>query len=371
MSCLEKPRMRIATLGLASALAALTGSGSALAQTPQPAVPLAYFEVQPAAQAGWASAEAGVEAVRDTLLSPQVSGAILALHVKTGDRVGAGQELVRLDARVASQGAAASQAQVAAARANLQVAGKEYERQKQLFAKRYISQAALDNAEAQWRASQAQVQALTAQAGVAATQTGLHVLRAPYAGVVSSVPVALGDMAMPGKPLIHMYDPAALRVTAQLSPQQVGRLRQAQRVEVEIHGLRGERMALPAGNIQVLPTADALSHTVTVRALLPDTAQGVAQGAAPGMFARLFWQDGAGDLSDSTHATGARRLLVPAQSIVRRAEMTGVYVQGGNGQPQLRQVRLGQPQGEMVEVLSGVRAGERVAEHPQAAARVR
>ena len=51
--------------------------------------------------------------------------------------------------------------------------------------------------------------------------------------------------------------------------------------------------------------------------------------------------------------------------------MTGVYVQGDNGKPQLRQVRLGLPQGDMVEVLSGLRVGDQVAVEPQAAARVR
>jgi multidrug resistance efflux pump len=50
------------------------------------------------------------------------------------------------------------------------------------------------------RAARAQASAQTAQAGAARTQTGLHVVRAPFAGVVAEVPVALGDMAMPGRP---------------------------------------------------------------------------------------------------------------------------------------------------------------------------
>jgi multidrug efflux pump subunit AcrA (membrane-fusion protein) len=51
--------------------------------------------------------------------------------------------------------------------------------------------------------------------------------------------------------------------------------------------------------------------------------------------------------------------------------MTGVYVLDGQGRPLLRQVRLGRPAGDMVEVLSGVRAGDRIALKPQAAAKVR
>ena len=105
-----------------------------------------YYTVQATGSTGWSSMDAKVEAVRETLLAAQVPGAIVALPVKAGDAVKAGQELARVDARMASQGAAASSAQVAAAQAGLNVATKEYERQKQLFAKRYISQAALDGA---------------------------------------------------------------------------------------------------------------------------------------------------------------------------------------------------------------------------------
>ena len=58
-----------------------------------------------------------------------------------------------------------------------------------------------------------------------------------------------------------------------------------------------------------------------------------------------------------------------AKAVVRRAEMTGVYVLDANGHPILRQVRLGRGVDDAVEVLSGVSAGERVVLDPQAAAR--
>jgi multidrug efflux pump subunit AcrA (membrane-fusion protein) len=57
--------------------------------------------------------------------------------------------------------------------------------------------------------------------------------------------------------------------------------------------------------------------------------------------------------------------------VVRRAELSAVYVVQADGKPALRQVRLGQFQGDRVEVLSGVRAGDKVATDPQAAAQVR
>ena len=80
-----------------------------------------------------------VEAVRQTVVAAQVPGAIVQLDVWVGDRVKAGQLLLRIDARAAEQNTAASDAQVQAARAALDVAGKDFERQQRRHQKNYIS----------------------------------------------------------------------------------------------------------------------------------------------------------------------------------------------------------------------------------------
>lgn len=321
------------------------------------AAPWATEPAQAASQAGRSSYDGVVEALRQTVVAAQVPGAVVELAVKAGDTVQAGQLLLRIDARSADQSAAAVDAQVQAARAQLDVATREYERQKQLFAKKYISQAALDRAEAEVRAARAQASAQTAQAGAARTQTGLHVVRAPYAGVVAEVPVALGDMAMPGRPLLTLYDPAQLRVTAAVPQSALPAGAKPEDVRVELAGQGAQ--ATPQ-RVQVLPTVDPATHTVQVRADLPP---GLA-GARPGLFARL-WLPGA------LGAGEGARITVPQSAVVRRAELTGLYVLGAGGQPQLRQVRLGRAEGGRVEVLSGVAAGEAVLTEPQTAARAR
>jgi len=301
-----------------------------------------------------------VEAVRQTVIAAQVPGAVLALTVKAGDSVKAGQVLARLDARAAQQNAAASDAQVRAARAAQEVATREVERQRQLFAKQYISQAALERAEAQFKATDAQVAAQMAQAGAARTQSGFYVLSAPYAGVIAEVTVVQGDMAMPGRALMTLYDPAALRVTAPLPQATAARLSAADAVRttrIEVPGLASARASQIPTRISVLPIADPATHTVPVRF---DLAPG--SGATPGMFARV-WLPLAG--------SAATRIYVPLKSLVRRAEMSGVYVLDAAGKPLLRQVRLGRVSDESVEVLAGVAIGERVVLDPQAAARVR
>ncbi|HRI18384.1 MAG TPA: efflux RND transporter periplasmic adaptor subunit, partial [Burkholderiaceae bacterium] len=105
-------------------------------------------------------------------------------------------------------------------------------------------------------------------------------------------------------------------------------------------------------------TVDAATHTVQLRLTLPAGSEGVA----PGMFARVWLPGMAG--------AGAR-LYVPAEAVVRRGEMTGLYVVDDQGRASLRQVRLGRADGATVEVLAGVAAGERVALDPQAAAKQR
>lgn len=327
---------------------------------------LPSYTVQAAGGSLASSVDAQIEAVRDATVSAQVQGAVTKLNVKAGDTVSAGQELLRIDARAAQQGAVASAAQVDAARATQQVAAQEYQRQKQLFEKQYISRAALERAEAQWRASQSQSQALQAQASAAVTQSGFYVLKAPFAGVVGQVTTTLGDMAAPGKPLLTVYDAANLRVTAYVGQRQAELLRSAgsaPQVQIEVPGLSMGRIAVPAESVQVLPTVNAQSHTVQVRVALPAS----AAGAAPGMFARVWLSTYTGTTSDKA----AGHLLVPVATVVRRAELTGVYVLDADNRPLLRQVRLGRPAGDMVEVLSGVRAGERVVLEPQTATKVR
>lgn len=313
---------------------------------------------QPAAAAA-SGFDGVVEAVRQTVIAAQVSGAVIQLEAKVGDSVKAGQVLLQIDARTADQNAAASDAQVQAARASLEVATKEYERQKQLFQKNYISQAALERAESEFKATRAQVAAQGAQAGAARTQSGLHVIRAPYAGVIAEVPVSLGDMAMPGRPLITVYDPSALRISAAVPQTVAARMVAGELPRAELPGLAAPRQWVTPVRMQLLPTIDAATHTVQLRVDLPAGLDGVA----PGMFARLWLPMAEGGATPS--------LSVPLSAIVRRAELTGLYVLNAEGRPLLRQVRLGRVDGDKVEVLSGLMPGERVALDPQAAARFR
>ncbi|MDZ7812022.1 MAG: efflux RND transporter periplasmic adaptor subunit [Ideonella sp.] len=305
-----------------------------------------------------------VEAVRQTTLAAQVAGAVVQLDVKVGDRVAGGQVLLRLDARAADQATLAQEAQGFAAKAALDLAQQDLTRQRQLLQQQFISAAAFERAEAQFKASQAQWHAQVAQTQAARAQGGFYVLRAPFAGVVSELPASLGDMATPGRPLVTVYDPSSMRITAAIPKGLAG----TSSVRLDVPG--STEAALTARTLQWLPAVDARSNTVQLRAELAASASNLA----PGMFARV-WVTAASAVKAASAATDTparpSSLSVPLSAVVKRAEMTGVYVLDAQQRPLLRQVRLGPVSGSQVEVLSGLSVGERIALDPQAAARSR
>ncbi len=163
-----------------------------------------------------------------------------------------------------------------------------------------------------------------------------------------------GDMAMPGRPLLVLYDPAGLRVTAAIPQGSIQPGWSAASVKVELPGQPAERQWVTPAYLKVLPTVDPATHTVQIRLGLPASTTGIA----PGMFARAWLPAG-----EKT----AVPIQVPLTAVVRRAEMTGLYVLDAQGRPLLRQVRLGRVINDQVEVLSGLNANEQVAPDAQAA----
>jgi RND family efflux transporter MFP subunit len=293
------------------------------------------------------SAEAVVEAVRQSTVAAQIAGRIVELRFDVGDFVKKGEVIVRIDERAVAQAAAASTAQVGEAQAALDNARAQYQRSKQLLAQKFISAAALDKAEAEFKQAQARLTATLAGAGQAATERSFATIVAPYSGVVSARHVELGEMATPGRPLMTGFDPQTLRVVATVPQQQVAAIQASGRARIEIPST-GKWVDATA--LTLIPSADPRTHTTPIRLDLP----GDVRGVYPGVFARAHFVTGK-----------APRLLAPREAIVRRSELTAVYVLDAQGVPLLRQVQLGTAgDPTAIEVLAGLKPGERVALEP-------
>ena len=257
---------------------------------------------------------------------------------------------------MATQQALSNQAQTSAAQAQLDAASKEYERKRHLFEKQYISQAALDHAESDYKTAVAQTKSQLAQAGIAGVQSGLHSINAPYAGMVAEVLVEVGDMALPGQPLVRIYDASELRVVVNVPQSQLALIKQQGTVKVIVGAAKMAENTLNITQYTVLPTVDPISNTVKLRLALPKNLKTIA----PGMFARATFTLNA--------AEGKIQLYIPLKAVIKRSELVAVYVLDAHGRPQLRQVKLGRVQGDSVEVFAGLQIGETLAEDPIAAA---
>lgn len=319
----------------------ILASPSAWAALPFAVAPVKYQ----VADTGY-STEATVEAVKQSTIAAQVSGRVAAVNFDAGDYVKAGAVIVRLSAQELSSAVAGSQAQVAEAEAALANARANYQRQQQLFQQKFISQAALDRATAEFRSAEAAARAARAGVGEASAVRSYTVITAPYSGVVAARHVEVGETVAPGKPLMTGFDPKDMRVIANIPQYKLAEVKAAPRVAVEIPSLN---RWIDATGVTVLPSADVATHTVKVRIDLPANLEGVI----PGMFARAHFSVGS-----------ARKLTIPSSAVVRRSEITGVYVVRGD-QVSLRQVRLGTPNGRgQVEVLAGLNPGEVIALDP-------
>ena len=280
--------------------------------------------------------ESVVEAVQQATVGAQVPGRVLEVRADAGQMVVKGQLLMRLDGREAGQAARAAEAQYAVAKLN-------YQRHQQLKEQKFVSQAALDKAKADFDSAAAN------RAAAGASQSHSSIV-APIAGLVARRHAEAGDMAMPGTPLFTIYQPGSLRVTASIPQYRLVAMRGVKTAKVEFPELG---KWVEATTVQILPTADAATHVSQVRVTLPTLPE-----AMPGMFARVHFVTGRAD-----------KLTVPASAVLRRGEVAAVYVQMPDDRLSLRQLRLGETVGVgEIEVLAGLAVGDKVVTDPVKAA---
>lgn len=312
------------------------------AAEPLAVVPVAYREV-----AQTYSVEGLVEATRQSTVSAQIGGRVKEVGFDVGDRVSRGQVILRIDERESAQALAGSQAQVLQSQANMQNAKSTYERSRQLFSQKFISQAALDKAQADYKVALAQAAVSEAGAGQATISHGYTAVIAPYSGIVSARMVELGEMVVPGKPLMTGFDPAEMRVVVSVPQYKLTEIGAKPEAMVEIPSLN---RWVRAASSTIQPVADARTHSTLVRVYLPANETGLY----PGMFVRAHFVIGK-----------AKKLMIPLGSVLRRSEVVAAFVVDEKGAVKLRQIRIGDMAADgLVEVLSGLKEGEVVAKDP-------
>ena len=285
--------------------------------------------VQSAALASHQASEDVVGTVRSkqrAVIEAKVSGRLLQYLAAPGQIVKSGELLAELD--VQEIRAKREQAQ-----AMLDQARRDLGRQEQLIASKATSQQELD-------AAAARVKVTTAGLNEAETMLGYAKVTAPFDGVITRKLADLGDLAMPGKPLMEIESPANLRFETNLPESLLDRIKPGARLPVTIPTLP---KPLSATVSEISPVADALSRTFLVKLDLPAEA-----GLRPGQFGRV-----------AVPVVETQLLLVPRHSVVKRGQMEMVFVVKEN-RATLRLVKTGKLLDDQIEILSGIEPGDPV-----------
>lgn len=285
-----------------------------------------------------------VEAVNQATMSAQTSGRIAEIYFDVDDYVEPGQPIIRFTNREQQAALRQSEAALAEAAARQIQANDEFERVSGLFESGSASKREYDQALASREAGNARVAAARSSLETAKQQVDYTLVRAPYAGIVTERHVRVGETVGVGQPLMSGLSLETLRVVADLPQQVVEEVREHQTAFVVTNDGRVE-----ADELTIFPYAHSASNTFRVRIELPEGQFGLY----PGMFVKVAFVVGE-----------SQRLLVPTSALIRRSEVTGVYVVDDENRVRMRQVRAGGMFGDRTEVLAGLQPGERIATDP-------
>lgn len=280
----------------------------------------------------------------EATVKAKVAGELVAVTVREGEPVRQGQVLARIDQTEVQARVAARRADLSAARAQLEWAGKNRDTQKALLEKGFIAQAAFDNVQSNYDVALARLRAAEAELVVAQKSLGDSVLVAPFAGIVSLRHAQAGErVALDGK-VVTVVDLARLQLEAAVPASEIGKLRLGQSVAFRVDGFGEQRFA---GRIdRINPATVAGSRSINVYAVI-DNPQGVLRG---GLFAQ-----GAVSLE---RIEGA--LVVPASAVREELGRNVVYALV-DGTVRRKAVKIGPADAaDRVQVLEGLAPGDRI-----------
>lgn len=294
-----------------------------------PDLPAVAVKVQAAKLEPHVATEEVVGTVRSKLramVEAKISGRVLEYTATPGAMVKAGDLLARLENQEI-------QAKVDQAKAMLDQAERDFARQKQLIASNATTRQDFD-------AADARVKVATAGVNEAETMLGYAKVTAPFDGVITRKLADVGDLAMPGKPLLEIEAPTALRFEADLPEAILDRITMGAKMQVKVASVSNP---LDASVSEIAPVADPVSRTFQVKLDLPK-----ADGLRTGQFGRV-----------SVPVAEVKLLMVPKTSVIKRGQMELVFV-AKDGKAALRLVKTGRAINGSIEVLSGLEEGEQV-----------
>lgn len=314
-----------------------------------------------------------VVAQRKAAVASKATGRLVELSVEEGSRVKKGDVIARLesgDVVAAKDQAAAnlnvSKANLEQANAELRDAALAFKRSKELVAKGYIAQTDFDSAEARYKkavggtaAAEAAVKASKAALQGADVAIEYTLIRAPFDAVVLTKDADIGDMVTPfgaaanaKAAVVTIADMSSLQVEVDVSESNIEKVKVGGPCEIQLDALPESRF--PGKVHMIVPTADRTKATVLVKVAFVDKDRRIL----PEMSAKVAFLE-----RPVTAGEEKPRTVLSPSSVVTRGGRKSVFVITG-GRVVETPVELGPPLGDMVEVVSGVKVGDKVVLKP-------
>ena len=282
--------------------------------------------VQPVAITDFNETSGSVKARSVSVLAAKVMGAVTEVKVRQGDRVAAGQLLLAIDADDISR-------QLESAAHQKELADVTAARYRSLFAANAISRQQLDEVETRRKVADAEYSRAAANLAFAR-------ITAPFAGVVTDRRIDPGSMASPGMHLLTVEDISSFSIETQADERLINRIAVGMPVEVAIESIG---RSVTGRVVEASPSVDPVSHTFYVKVEMADPA------LRSGLYAKVRFPLGQ-----------RQALLVPADSIVSKGQLTGVYVADEKGLLSYRLIKTGKQTSSGIEILSGISTGDRL-----------
>jgi len=292
-------------------------------------VPVEVIELKPQRVVEELQAVGTLRSNQSVVLRPEVTGRVATIGFRDGQFVKQGQLLIGLDA-------ALNEAEVAQAKAELELANANLKRTADLASKSFVSSSAQDTAESN-------VTVLAAKLQLAQARLAKMRIVAPFDGVVGLRAVSIGDVVKDGTDLVNIEDVRSLKVDFRLPERIFTQLKVGQPVEVTTDAVPGSRYS---GRVDAInPRIDPAGRSLEVRAALPN-----ADGRMrPGMFARVR----------VTVGDRAGALMVPEEAIVPQGDSFFVF-RVVDDRAQRVPVRLGVRRDGRVELMDNVKPNDRI-----------
>ena len=331
--------------------------------------------VYPSQASAILTASGYVVATRKAAVASKGTGRLVFLGVEEGSHVTKDEVIGRLDASDVEAALGQAKATLIVNQANLQNAqaalanaSANYRRQQQLFEKKLISQADLDNATATFRQDSAQ--AASADANVKLAEASVHAaevqveytnIRAPFNGTVLTKDADVGDVMTPfgaasgsRADVVTLADMSSLDAEVDVSESSISQVHVGQKCEITLDAVPDKRYK---GAVHmIVPTADRTKATVLTKVNFTD----IDARVLPDMSVKVLFLADSAAQSDTTSGP---KLSVPAAAVVERNGKKVVFVVHGEKTTETAVV-LGAPMGSGIEVKQGLSAGDTVVLNP-------